>query len=248
MSEYQGKLDPEFEYVEMSFDGNAVVSENRHLRLSLLPTGFRTECWRYQFVKRLVDVVGALLMSSVVLIPCLAVAALVSLTTQGPIFYREWRVGRAGRPFRIWKFRSMHISNTWHEIATPRSSSHGVLLHWRVQKTGVDPRITPIGQFLRKWSLDELPQLINVLRGEMSLIGPRPVIEAEIPLYGQLRNFYLAAVPGLSGLWQVSGRSNVTFTKRAQLDATYVQNWTLFGDLLILWRTIPAVLGRVGAR
>ena len=248
MSEYQGKLDPEFEYVEMSFDGNAVVSENRHLRLSLLPTGLRTECWRYQFVKRLVDVVGALLMSSIVLIPCLVVAALVSLTTQGPIFYREWRVGRAGRPFRIWKFRSMHISNTWHEIATPRTSSHGVLLHWRVQKTGVDPRITPIGQFLRKWSLDELPQLINVLRGEMSLIGPRPVIEAEIPLYGQFRNFYLAAVPGLSGLWQVSGRSNVTFAKRAQLDATYVQSWTLFGDFLILWRTIPAVLGRVGAR
>ena len=248
MSEYQGKLDPEFEYVEMSFDGNAVVSENRQVRLSLLPTGLRTECWRYQFVKRLVDVVGALLMSSIALIPGLVVAALISLTTQGPVFYREWRVGRAGRPFRIWKFRSMHTSNTWHEIATPRTSSHGVLLHWRVQKSGVDPRITPIGQFLRKWSLDELPQLINVLRGEMSLIGPRPVIEAEIPLYGQFRNFYLAAVPGLSGLWQVSGRSNVTFAKRAQLDATYVQNWTLFGDFLILWRTIPAVLGRVGAR
>ena len=110
MSEYQGKLDPEFEYVEMSFDGNAVVSENRHMRLSLLPTGLRTECWRYQFVKRLVDVVGALLMSSIVLIPCLAVAALISLTTQGPIFYREWRVGRLGRPFRIWKFRSMTVT------------------------------------------------------------------------------------------------------------------------------------------
>jgi lipopolysaccharide/colanic/teichoic acid biosynthesis glycosyltransferase len=247
MSEHQGKLDPELEYVEVSFDGNAVVSENRRLRLSVFPADLRTECWRYQFVKRLVDVTGALLMTTIALIPCLVVAALVSLTSEGPIFYREWRVGRGGRPFRIWKFRSMHASNSWHEIATPRAS-HGVLLHWRVQKAGVDPRITPIGRFLRKWSLDELPQLINVLRGEMSLIGPRPVIEAEIPLYGQLRHFYLAAVPGLSGLWQVSGRSNVTFAKRAQLDAAYVQNWSLLGDFSILWKTIPAVLGRVGAR
>jgi lipopolysaccharide/colanic/teichoic acid biosynthesis glycosyltransferase len=96
--------------------------------------------------------------------------------------------------------------------------------------------------------LDELPQLINVLRGEMSLIGPRPVIDAEIPLYGDLRHFYLSATPGLSGLWQVSGRSNISFSARANLDASYVQNWSLTADFAILLRTIPAVLGRVGAR
>jgi lipopolysaccharide/colanic/teichoic acid biosynthesis glycosyltransferase len=117
-----------------------------------------------------------------------------------------------------------------------------------VHKTLRDPRITTVGRFLRRWSLDELPQVLNVLRGEMSLIGPRPVIEAEVAMYGHLQYYYLAATPGLSGLWQVSGRSNVSFAARADLDASYVQNWSLRADFGILLRTIPAVLGRVGAR
>jgi lipopolysaccharide/colanic/teichoic acid biosynthesis glycosyltransferase len=111
-----------------------------------------------------------------------------------------------------------------------------------------DPRITWVGGFLRKWSLDELPQLINVLRGDMSLVGPRPIVEAELPMYGHLKHFYLAAIPGLSGLWQVSGRSNISFAARVNLDASYVRYWSLRGDLKILLRTVPAVLRRVGAR
>jgi lipopolysaccharide/colanic/teichoic acid biosynthesis glycosyltransferase len=126
--------------------------------------------------------------------------------------------------------------------------SGGTLLHWRIHKHSRDPRITPVGRFLRRWSLDELPQLINVLRGDMSLIGPRPVIEEEMLLYAHLQPFYLAAAPGMSGLWQVSGRSNVSFAKRADLDAFYVKNWSLRTDFVILAKTIPAVLGRVGAR
>jgi lipopolysaccharide/colanic/teichoic acid biosynthesis glycosyltransferase len=111
-----------------------------------------------------------------------------------------------------------------------------------------DPRVTKVGGFLRRWSLDELPQLLNVLRGEMSLIGPRPIVQAETVLYGDLLGFYLDAKPGLSGLWQVSGRSDVGYESRATLDASYVRSWSLRGDLVILLRTIPAVLKRVGAR
>jgi lipopolysaccharide/colanic/teichoic acid biosynthesis glycosyltransferase len=127
-------------------------------------------------------------------------------------------------------------------------TARGVLLQWREKKDGCDPRITPVGRFLRQWSLDELPQLLNVLRGEMSLVGPRPVIKAEIPLYGSSRQYYYAAVPGLSGLWQVSGRSNINFKTRVALDVSYVQDWSLLADCKILLKTIPAVFGRTGAR
>jgi undecaprenyl-phosphate galactose phosphotransferase len=111
-----------------------------------------------------------------------------------------------------------------------------------------DPRVTLIGRFLRRWSLDEVPQVFNVLRGDMSLIGPRPIVKAETYFYKHLLSFYLAATPGLSGLWQVSGRSDLDYSERAKLDATYVQNWSLREDFGIFIKTIPAVLGRKGAR
>ena len=179
--------------------------------------------------------------------PAFLIAAAIALTSKGPIFYRESRVGRGGQPFQIWKFRSM--SEDAHlQSCVKVDSSGGTLLHWRIHKHSHDPRITPVGKFLRRWSLDELPQLINVLRGDMSLIGPRPVVAAEVPLYAHLQHFYLAAAPGMSGLWQVSGRSDVSFAKRADLDAFYVLNWSLRADFIILVKTIPAVLGRIGAR
>ena len=121
------------------------------------------------------------------------------------------------------------------------------VLEWRMHKHLRDPRITRIGGFLRKWSLDELPQLLNVLNGDMSLIGPRPIVESETALYGNLLSVYTTAIPGLSGLWQVSGRSHIDYDKRAKLDAKYVQTWSLGGDLMILLRTVPAVLSRIGA-
>jgi exopolysaccharide production protein ExoY len=247
MGEYELQIDSEFDFVGVSFDGNAVVSENRHLKLAVLPTELRVHSWRYRRVKRFIDIAGALLMLALCLVPGLLIAAAVALTSRGPIFYREVRIGRDGKPFRIWKFRSMRAKSELQESLSPRGAS-GVLLHWRIHKVQHDPRITPVGGFLRRWSLDELPQVFNVLRGDMSLIGPRPVIEAEVQLYGQLRHYYLAATPGLSGLWQVSGRSNVNFAARANLDATYVRNWSLLTDVAILCRTLPAVLGRVGAR
>jgi lipopolysaccharide/colanic/teichoic acid biosynthesis glycosyltransferase len=245
MSDCQLPLGSEADYVVGAYATETAVPEIRHLQVSILPSGLRTKSWQYQFAKRLLDFTVAVVMLSISLIPGLIIAALVAATTDGPIFYREWRIGKGGRPFRIWKFRSMSVC-----VDPPEGvhSGHGVLLQWRVKKDGCDPRITRVGKFLRQWSLDELPQLFNVLRGEMSLVGPRPVVKAEIPLYGTMRHYYYAAAPGLSGLWQVSGRSNINFQARVSLDVFYVQHWSLLTDCKILWKTIPAVLGRTGAR
>jgi lipopolysaccharide/colanic/teichoic acid biosynthesis glycosyltransferase len=115
------------------------------------------------------------------------------------------------------------------------------------QKLRNDPRITPIGRFLRNTSLDELPQLLNVLHGEMSLVGPRPVVQSELSFYGENADYYMQARPGMTGLWQVSGRSDTTYEQRVRLDVWYVRNWTLWHDLAILLKTIPVVLFRRGA-
>jgi len=244
MADYQLPLEPETDYVT-SLSGNTVEIESQSLRVPVALSSLRTATWQYRVAKRCIDIGVALVMLIVSLIPGLVIAGLVAATTDGPIFYREWRVGRGGQPFRIWKFRSMNqCANTQLVADAPR----GVLLQWRVSKDGYDPRITPVGRFLRQWSLDELPQVLNVLRGEMSLVGPRPVTRDEIPLYGSLRSYYYAAVPGLSGLWQVSGRSNINFKTRVALDVSYVHDWSLMADCRILLKTLPAVLGRTGAR
>ncbi len=230
----------------VSFDESSIAPENIAADDPLLTLEVPLNCWRYRFVKRAIDVLCAFSMLIVFAIPGLVIAALIRLTTRGPVFYREVRIGRDGVPFRIWKFRSMRP----HQPSRPASNQHseGTVLQWRIRKHMCDPRITPIGRFLRRWSLDELPQLFNVLRGEMSLVGPRPVVKGETYLYKDLLPFYLAATPGLSGLWQVSGRSNLDYDERAQLDAKYVKGWSLGSDIKILFKTVPAVLGRVGAR
>lgn len=202
--------------------------------------------WRYAHLKRAIDVLGSLTLFAAFAVPGIICAASILLTSKGPVFYRETRIGRYGRPFRIWKFRTMSQGTEKTRVTCDCSSEE--LMRWRTHKDVPDPRITRTGRFLRRWSLDEIPQILNVIRGEMSLIGPRPVIDQEVPLYGDLQHFYLAARPGLSGLWQVSGRSNVSFTARAYLDAHYVYHWTLRRDVGILFRTVPAVLNRVGAR
>ncbi len=203
--------------------------------------------WRYERLKRALDFAVSAFLIALVVIPCAVICAVISLTSPGPIFYREERIGRNGQSFLILKFRSMYTDAAKHShIETSEES--GKIIEWRMVKHQNDPRITPIGRFLRRWSLDELPQLINVLCGEMSLVGPRPIVMSEVGFYGELASYYLAATPGLSGLWQVSGRSNIGYEKRARLDMQYVTSWSLALDFLILFRTIPAVLGRAGAR
>ena len=235
-------------------DSSAIVYESDSIRSGAFSTAgyypsdkLPIENWRYEYVKRVLDILCAAMMLLVFAIPGLLIAAAILLSSEGGVFYHEERVGRGGRPFQIWKFRSMrrHDAQTGHIVMVP---PEGTPVHRRMCKHLKDPRITPIGEFLRRWSLDELPQLLNILRGDMSLIGPRPIVKAETKLYRNLLSFYLSAKPGLSGLWQISGRSKIGYEDRATLDATYVQSWSLRRDLVILLKTIPAVLNRDGAQ
>ncbi|MFA7637825.1 MAG: sugar transferase, partial [Parvibaculum sp.] len=157
------------------------------------------------------------------------------------------RVGEKGREFMCRKFRTMHVDSDA-ILKSLLENNPQVAAEWaRDQKLRNDPRVTAIGAFLRKTSLDELPQLINVIRGEMSLVGPRPVTYSEVLRYGEDAEYYLSAKPGITGLWQVSGRNETTYMRRVQLDAWYVKNWSLWQDIAILFKTVPAVLLRRGA-
>lgn len=196
---------------------------------------------RYRIAKSGFDRMCALALLTASVVPAMFIAAAIVIESKGPVFYREVRTGQGGRPFEIWKFRSMQATR-------PAEMTDADCLLLRIEKSPNDPRITRVGGFLRRWSLDELPQLLNVMCGDMSLVGPRPVIHREIELYGEHRPSYLAAKPGLSGLWQISGRSNVDFETRVQLDVAYLQTWSFRNDLRIIWKTLPVVLRRTGAR
>jgi lipopolysaccharide/colanic/teichoic acid biosynthesis glycosyltransferase len=207
----------------------------------------RASSIRYRYVKRWVDILLSLALL-ILLFPLGAVIALlVAMTSPGPVFYREERIGRFSAPFRIIKFRSMYTTKKKHgvlDFSAAQRAHQGVS---RTHKKSRDPRITPVGRVLRRLSLDELPQLWNVLRGDMSLVGPRPIVEAERSLLERNLPFYDLFWPGITGLWQVSGRSDVDRDRRAQLDREYTTHWSCLRDLAILARTIPAVLTMRGA-
>ncbi len=196
-------------------------------------------------VKTAFDWLGALLLT-VVLSPVLAVLALLVRTSgSGPVFFTQERVGRDGRTFRMIKFRSMETGAQ--ERLAEVLALEGVESVGMFYKPKNDPRVTPVGRVLRKYSLDELPQLINVLRGEMSLVGPRPQIDSEVALYDRRATRRLLVKPGLTGLWQVSGRSDLSVEDGIRMDVYYVENWSLFGDLLILARTVREIITPGGA-
>lgn len=195
------------------------------------------------FLKRAFDIVAsaALLLVSA---PLLAVLALViRLSSDGPVLYRSERIGYRGKPFRMLKFRSMRVGAE-HELADllGQQGTAGTPLF----KISNDPRVTPIGRVIRKYSLDELPQLFNVLVGQMSIVGPRPQVAAEVALYDADAARRLLLKPGMSGLWQVSGRSSLSWEDSIRLDLYYVENWSLTADLVILWRTFRAVVVPAG--
>ena len=188
---------------------------------------------RSERLRRALNVVLALIGIAVALPVMVVVAILIKLTSRGPVFFRQKRKGIDGHEFEIYKFRSMKV----HEEVAGQVT----------QAKKNDSRVTPVGRFLRRTSLDELPQFINVLKGEMSLVGPRPVVQAELDHYGPSARHYLAARPGLTGLWQISGRSDTTYAERVRLDRFYVMNWNLWRDLRIIFLTIPAVALSRGA-
>jgi exopolysaccharide biosynthesis polyprenyl glycosylphosphotransferase len=194
-------------------------------------------------VKRTFDLVVATLIL-VFTAPVLALIALaIKLTSRGPVIYRSLRPGIGGMPFSCLKFRTMYegAERKQHELEAENQASGAIF------KIKRDPRVTPVGRFLRRWSIDELPQLINVLRGEMSLVGPRPLPQRD---YERLENWHrkrYLVLPGMTGLWQVSGRSELDFDELVRLDFLYLERWSVFLDLSILIKTIPAVVRARGA-
>lgn len=200
-----------------------------------------------RLTKALVDLVLTIILGLALLPLVITIAILVKVSSPGPIFYGQRRLGRDGVPFTAWKFRSM-VSNADQALADYFHVNPALQLQWeRDQKLRYDPRVTAIGRFLRRTSLDELPQLWNVLRGEMSLVGPRPIIDEEIPRYAEKYKLYTRVLPGLTGLWQVSGRNNVSYPERVNLDAYYVRNWSVWLDIYILLRTVWVVITGDGA-
>ncbi|WP_324717937.1 undecaprenyl-phosphate galactose phosphotransferase WbaP [Carboxydochorda subterranea] len=200
-----------------------------------------------RYVKRLIDV-GLALVGLAVTAPLLALVALaIVLDSRGPVLFAQPRVGRGGRVFRAWKFRTM-VVGAEAMLEAYLASHPRARAHWaRHRKLPDDPRVTRVGKWLRRTSLDELPQLWNVLRGEMSLVGPRPLLPDEVPEYGEGLQLYVQVRPGLTGLWQVSGRADATFEDRARMDAYYVRNWSVWLDVYLLGVTVPAVVRGEGA-
>ncbi len=228
--------------VNASAGGNGVqrlfVSERMKLRLSPRLS---------LFVKRALDILIALI-ALLVLAPLLLMTSLILLLIQGrPIFIAHRRIGRGGGMFPCLKFRTM-VNNNEELLEKYLAANPAERAEWTAtRKLRNDPRITPFGAFLRKSSIDEIPQLLNVVLGQMSIVGPRPIVPSETVYYGQNYADYIRVRPGLTGLWQVSGRSDADYVKRVQLDALYVANRSLVGDLVIMVKTIPAVLHARGS-
>jgi len=200
------------------------------------------------FQKSAIDLLFALAAFAVFLPAFAIIPLLVKITSKGPVFYRHRRLGRNGREFRIWKFRSMYVDAD-ERLKTILASDPAAAKEWEASfKLKRDPRVTPLGRFLRKTSLDELPQLFNVFLGEMALIGPRPIVESEVARYGNAYPVFSSVKPGITGLWQVSGRSDTDYVRRVDLDKYYVLNWSPWLDLWILLRTVYAVVLMRGAR
>lgn len=200
-----------------------------------------------QFVKRGVDLLVSITVAALACPIFLLIALLVSVTSKGPIFYGHKRIGLNGQRFRVWKFRTMfQNADAWLQKCLDADSE--LRAEWeRDHKLRRDPRITAVGGFLRKSSLDELPQLWNVLRGDMSLVGPRPIVDDEVAKYKHVYPMYTRVRPGITGLWQISGRNQTTYEERIRLDDYYVRNWSPWLDIYILARTVKTVLLREGA-
>jgi exopolysaccharide production protein ExoY len=175
------------------------------------------------------------------------IAIAVGFERRGPIIFAQRRIGQHGAPFMLYKFRSMHVDGDRifadHIVSNPDAAAEWARDH-KLQR---DPRVTRLGSFLRRSSLDELPQLFNVLRGQMGIVGPRPIVEAEIAKYGRYFGLYCSVRPGITGLWQISGRNHVSYRRRVAMDAIYAKKKTVLLDIKIIVATIPAVLRRTGS-
>lgn len=202
--------------------------------------------WICRF-KRALDLAGAVVGGMLISPLLLTVALMIKLDSPGPVFFGHRRLGADGKHFRCWKFRTMH-ADADKVLEAYLEQNPQLMAEWkRSYKLRDDPRVTRVGRLLRKSSLDELPQLWNVLRAEMSLVGPRPIVDAEVSKYGKVYGLYKRTRPGMSGFWQVGGRSDTDYDERISMDAHYVRNWSVWLDLVILARTVRCVLSGRGA-
>ncbi len=210
-------------------------------------TAFASERRVSLTAQRIIDCLICLVSAPVALAIGCVIALLIKLDG-GPIFYSQRRIGLHGRAFNCLKFRSM-VPGADARLEELLACDPAARAQWEsFQKLAEDPRVTRVGKFIRATSLDELPQLINVWRGEMSVVGPRPILADQVALYGGDFRTYCAMRPGITGLWQISGRANRTFADRVQLDVHYAREWSVINDLKIILLTIPAVFARRGAR
>jgi Undecaprenyl-phosphate galactose phosphotransferase WbaP len=231
--------------IEGSYSYTESVGQSlaRSHRANRAPSDF----FRYRVIKRCFDVLLVLVSAPVTLPLLTIVSVVVMLSSRGPVFYSHRRIRRNGAFFSMWKFRTMCVNSA--EVLEDYLARHpDAHVEWnQTHKLRRDPRITALGVFLRRYSLDELPQLWNVLMGQMSLVGPRPIVAAEVEKYGDSFDCYCRVKPGLTGLWQVSGRSELSYDARVALDCDYVKNWSLTQDLVILLKTFSSVVNQDGA-
>lgn len=201
----------------------------------------------HEFGCRALDLAVATL-ALIVLAPLLVLAALaVAMERKGPVIFAHQRIGREGREFKVLKFRSMAVDGD-RLLAEHLAKDPTARAEWEADhKLRRDPRVTPLGKFLRSSSIDELPQLFNVVRGEMSIVGPRPIVVGEVGRYGEFFASYCSVRPGITGVWQVSGRNNISYQRRVEMDALYSRRKNVLLDLRIMFATVPAVLTRRGS-
>ena len=228
---------------------NAVTMTTREIGgiIGFLTIHFLTR-WTNRALKRALDLAVITVSAPITLIVMIVTACVIKATSPGPVFFRHKRLGKGGKPIAVLKFRTMY-PDAEERLDELLKSNPSYMEEWqKYQKITDDPRVTPIGRFLRKTSLDELPQIWNIIKGEMSLIGPRPVTEAEAGKYGDSFDYVFSVKPGLSGLWQVSGRSDVDYDERITLDSYYIQNWSIWMDIWLIARTLFVVISGKGAR
>ncbi|APX26251.1 hypothetical protein GCM10011326_44630 [Salipiger profundus] len=226
-------------------DAGATLNETSHLFSRRM--AYRREARKFyaRFTKRVVDLVFALLLMPV-LLPVITLLWVLTRLDGGPGFFGHRRIGKNGKVFRCWKIRTM-MPNAEERLVSYLAENPAAAEEWaRDHKLTNDPRITKIGHFLRATSLDELPQIWNVLTGEMSFVGPRPVVRAEMRKYGHGRTAYLTMKPGITGLWQVSGRNDVSYAERVAMDIEYLQTVSLVTDCTLIAKTAGSVMNRTG--
>ena len=235
-------------YVTSIDFANSVIMDYSNIRLNTIQIENRLLLKRNIYIKYIFDYILALALLPLFLFLHLLITAAISLESKGKILFKQYRLGKDNKHFLCYKYRTMYEESDEMLQKYLKKHPQEIAYYEAYHKYKNDPRITKIGKFLRASSLDELPQIINILKGEMSFVGPRPYMVNEAEKLGENRHFILKVKPGITGLWQVSGRNNLTFKQRNELEVWYIKNWSLWDDLVILVKTLKVVLGKVGAK